>query len=75
METSSQTTPDFSNFFTKQIEKETMALYIRRLLFAVSKQTLETNCDDGFRKNYISDGYYWLNEFAELIDPYLEKNN
>jgi hypothetical protein len=61
-----------NDFFTTEIEKEKMALYIRRLLFTVSKQNLENN-EDGLYKNWISDGYYWLNEFAETIDPYLEK--
>lgn len=60
------------NFFKKEIEKETLALYIRRLLFVISKNALESQ-ESGLYFEWLSKSHFWLNELAECLDPYLDK--
>jgi hypothetical protein len=60
-------------FFNSMVNRKDMALYIRRSVYVMSKLALSNN-DDNFRKEWIDDGFYYLNELAETLDPYLEKN-
>ncbi len=59
-------------FFKKTVDKESMALYIRRSVYVMSKLALSHN-DDDFNKAWLDDGFFYLNELAETLDPYLEK--
>jgi len=59
------------DFFNKSVDPQSMAKTIRRVnyLLALSimrdYQTLQTD------KISIEDGFYWLNELAEVLNPYL----
>lgn len=63
-----------NKFLITEIKKEDLALYIRRVLFVISQNTLETQ-DSGLYTDWLSKGHFWLNELAECLDPYLEKEN
>jgi len=60
------------DFFNKSVDPETMAKIIRRInyLFALSVmrecETLQTNITT------VENGFYWLNELAEILNPYFE---
>ncbi len=58
-------------FFKETVDRKNMALYIRRSVYVMSKLALSNN-EDNFRKEWIDDGFYYLNELAETLDPYLE---
>jgi hypothetical protein len=60
------------NFFNNMICRKDMALYIRRSMYVMSKMALSST-EDTFRKEWIDDGFYYLNELAETLDPYLNK--
>jgi hypothetical protein len=60
------------NFFNSIVDRKDMALYIRRSVYVMSKLALSSS-EDLFKKEWIDDGFYYLNELAETLDPYLEK--
>lgn len=60
-------------FFGKDISDEEFAQTTRRFVAETIRIVLETNVDY-FNKEWISNGYYWLNEFCEMLDPQLEKD-
>ncbi|SNR23260.1 hypothetical protein [Flavobacterium sp. ov086] len=68
---SKETETRLIDFFNKSVDPQSMAKTIRRLnyLLALSimrdYQTLQTD------KISIEDGFYWLNELAEVLNPYL----
>jgi len=64
---------DIDVFFATVIPKPLFASYLRQ--FAHASIMLNFEVEDSSYQNKIKEGYYWLTEFAELIDPYLEKNN
>ena len=59
-------------FFSKSIDPEAMAKNIRKVnyMLALSMmrdcETLETE------KINLEQGFYWLNELAEILNPYLD---
>ncbi len=57
-------------FFDKEIDPKSFAKYIRRVNHALLTLAIDDK-DDQFRP-WISDGYFWLNHFAEMVDPVLE---
>ncbi len=63
-----------NEFFTTEIDNKSMALYIRRTLFVISKNALETQ-ESGMYFDWLAKGYFWLNELAERLDPYLDKKD
>ncbi|MCC9018302.1 MULTISPECIES: hypothetical protein [Flavobacterium] len=60
------------DFFNKSVDPEFMAKTIRKVnyLLALSMmrecETFETD------KTSLENGFYWLNELAEILSPYLE---
>ncbi len=59
-------------FFETRISRQDLALYVRRAIYIMSKNAIE-NEDYSVNKDWLEKGFYWLNDFAETIDPYLEK--
>jgi len=57
-------------FLKKEIDKKDFAKYIRRFLFAAI--TLHLDDKDKLYDNWIKEGRFWLNEFAETLDPQLD---
>ncbi|GEM55198.1 hypothetical protein B0A58_01520 [Flavobacterium branchiophilum NBRC 15030 = ATCC 35035] len=64
-------------FFNSTIPKEIMAKHIRRAVYIMSKVAIDKNYEEEGKiyvlPEWIKDGFYWLNEFAEILDPYLDK--
>lgn len=60
------------DFFINTIEPKDLAKTIRQVNYALSMcsmrgcETLESEL------NNIDDNFYWLNKFAEVLDPYLD---
>ncbi|CAA9196055.1 hypothetical protein FLA105534_00948 [Flavobacterium bizetiae] len=69
---SKETQLRLTDFFSKSIDPETMAKNIRKVnyMLALSMmrdcETLETE------KINLEQGFYWLNELAEILNPYLD---
>ena len=62
-------------FLNRDIDPKTLALYLRKYNHAIISNEMERLSVD-FEYMYldeIKDGYYWVNQVAELLDPYLKK--
>jgi hypothetical protein len=61
------------NFFADSIDPKDMAKYIRRINFILAQTVI---CEDEKRnvvnKEWLDSGFYYLNELAEILDPYLD---
>lgn len=58
------------HFFDKDINAKDFAVCMRKFMFRAMLKHLsteETECNDDF-----SNGYFWLTEFLETIDPQLK---
>lgn len=49
-----------------------LALIMRRFMHEAIKMSFETE-QDTIKKEWISDGYYFLTKISEILDPQLEK--
>jgi hypothetical protein len=67
---SSKESIEIQEFFNKEIDPKTFAKYIRRLNHALLIYAMEDE-ENRFRE-WINDGSFWLNHFAETIEPVLE---
>jgi hypothetical protein len=69
---SKETQLRLTDFFNKSIDPETMAKNIRKVNYMLALsimrdcETLETE------KINLEQGFYWLNELAEILNPYLD---
>jgi len=59
------------NFFKKEIDKKEFAKLLRLLQY-IATNLLLNNKDDLY-KHQLIDTTFWINHFAETIDPYFEK--
>ncbi|MEO8255174.1 MAG: hypothetical protein ABI554_12400 [Flavobacterium sp.] len=59
------------NFFDKTIGTKDFAKFIRRTNYILSLTAIRDN-DNLIDKDWLDNSYYWLNEFAEVLDPYLD---
>ena len=59
-------------FLTKNIEPKELAKYLRRFKYETIKMVLNSENDDTYCKDWISDGHYFLTELCEILDPQLE---
>lgn len=57
-------------FFDEIIGHEDFAKNIRRINYILSMAAIRDN-ENLIDKNWLDNGYYWLNEFAEVLDPQL----
>jgi hypothetical protein len=60
------------DFFNTIISAKDLAKTIRRLNYIVALGILRKDETLKLELEKISDGFYWLNEFAEILDPYFE---
>lgn len=58
-------------FLSKNIYPKDLAKYLRRFKLEAIKLVLNTR-DDQYRNDWIADGFYFLNELCEILDPQLE---
>jgi hypothetical protein len=74
-----QTTPPpviekIENFFNKKIDSQSFAQQIRRANHILAELMMQPESEETISKSHwAKDCFYYLNEFAELINPVLEK--
>lgn len=62
------------NFFRKEVDHEYFAKQLRRANYILSNVMMQPQAEYKITgSHWVSDCHYFLNEFAELIDPVLEK--
>ncbi|WP_286969989.1 hypothetical protein [Flavobacterium sp. UBA4854] len=61
-----------NDFFTDKIDCKEMAKMIREVNNALSLCIMKDCETIKFGVKNIDDSFYWLNKFAEVLDPYLE---
>ncbi|MDP5199144.1 hypothetical protein [Flavobacterium sp. DG2-3] len=59
-----------NNFFTNVIDPKDMAKAIRQANYMLTLSVIRER--DSLGKINLENFYYWLNELAEVLDPYLE---
>ena len=60
-------------FLDKTIYPETIAKYIRRMHYVLALSVIrEDENKNPLNKDWLDDSFFWLNELAEILDPYLE---
>lgn len=57
-------------FFDGEIDPKSFAKHIRRMNHALLIYAMED--DDNRFRDWINDGYFWLNSFAEMVEPVIE---
>ncbi|WP_337966187.1 hypothetical protein [uncultured Flavobacterium sp.] len=60
------------NFFNNTIEPETMAKTIRQLNYLLALEVMRKNQTLQNEIDNIENSFYWLNELAEVLNPYLD---
>jgi hypothetical protein len=69
---SKETELRLNHFFTNSIDPKLLAKTIRKVNYILALsimrdcETMETE------KTSLQDGFYWLNELAEILNPYLD---
>jgi len=63
--------PNNPNFFGAVISEQEFAQYMRKFMHAGIMLNFEV-ADSNYNQE-VHDGYYWLTQFVEQIDPVLEK--
>ena len=60
-------------FISKEVSPEYLALCIRRFKEETIRMLLNAD-NETFNKEWISEGHYWLTQFAEILEPQLQKD-
>jgi len=60
------------DFFNKTVDPKDLAKTIRRLNYVIALGVMRKDKTLKLEVAKIEEGFYWLNEFAEILDPYLE---
>jgi len=60
------------DFFNKTVDPKDLAKTIRRLNYLIALGVMRKDETLKLEVVKIEEGFYWLNEFAEILDPYLE---
>jgi len=60
------------NFFNERIEPEEMAKTLRQVNFTLALGVMSEHEELQNEINKLRDSFYWLNELAEILNPYLD---
>ncbi|WP_406845553.1 hypothetical protein [Flavobacterium soyae] len=60
------------NFFNESIEPEEMAKTLRQVNFTLALGVMSEQEELQNEINKLRDSFYWLNELAETLNPYLD---
>jgi len=60
------------DFFNKTVDPKSMAKTIRQLNYIVALSVMRENETLQLQIINIENGFYWLNELAEILNPYLD---
>lgn len=69
---SKETENKLVNFFNNTIEPELMAKAIRQVNFTLALGILREDETLQQEKIKLENSFYWLNELAEILNPYLD---
>lgn len=69
---SKETETRLIDFFSNKIDPKDLAKIIRNLNYIIALGVMRKDETLKIRLSKIEDGFYWLNELAEILDPYLE---
>ena len=61
------------DFFNKTVDPKSMAKTIRQLNYIVALSVMRENETLQLQIINIENGFYWLNELAEILNPYLSE--
>ena len=66
------TNQKLNQFLDKTIDEKTLAKCIRRVNYILSLTIIRNDENKNFIDlKWADDGFYWLNELAEVLDPFL----
>lgn len=63
------TNEKLNTFFKVEIDPQTMAKYIRRVNHILALTAIREDDNNPINKEWLDDGYYHLNQLAEVLDP------
>ncbi|MBF4518665.1 hypothetical protein IRZ71_20105 [Flavobacterium sp. ANB] len=61
-----------TDFFNKTVDPKIMAKTIRQLNYLVALSVMRENETFKLEMINLENGFYWLNQLAEILNPYLE---
>lgn len=61
------------NFFNESVEPKSMAKVIRQVNYLVAISIMREYEALQYKIIKLEDGFFWLNELAEALDPYLNE--
>ena len=59
-------------YLDKEVSAEDLAKFLRRFKYEATRMLLALENDDIVRKEWFSDGHYFITELCEILDPQLE---
>lgn len=59
-------------YLDKEVSAEDLAKFLRRFKYEATRMLLALENDDIVRKEWFSDGHYFITELCEVLDPQLE---
>ena len=69
---SKETELRLAEFFNKTVEPKSLAKAIRQINYLIALSIIRDCETFQTEKVNLEKGYYWLNELAEILHPYLE---
>ncbi|TDW49895.1 hypothetical protein EV144_102325 [Flavobacterium sp. 270] len=70
---SKETQSKLTDFFNNSVDSKDMAKYIRRVNFILAQTLIyEDQKRNAVNKEWLDSSFYYLNELAEILDPYLD---
>jgi hypothetical protein len=61
-----------TDFFNKTVDPKSMAKTIRHLNYLVALSVMRENETFKVEMINLENGFYWLNQLAEVLNPYLD---
>ena len=68
----STTIEKLETYLEKEVSAEDLAKFLRRFNYEATRMLLALENDDTVRKDWFSDGHYFITELCEILDPQLE---
>ena len=70
---SKETEKNLIDFFNKSVDPKAMAKLIRQLNYIIALGVMREHETLQNEIANLENGFYWLNELAEILNPYLDK--
>lgn len=68
----STTIEKLETYLEKEVSAEDLAKFLRRFNYEATRMLLALENDDTVRKDWFSDGHYFITQLCEILDPQLE---